>query len=67
MSESHTETSSRPCPKCQKPLEEGIRFCPHCGAPLTDTSALRAGTSVRTWSMEMSCVSGVRRPSDCGA
>jgi tRNA A-37 threonylcarbamoyl transferase component Bud32 len=29
------------CPTCQQDLEEGIRFCPHDGTPLTETSANR--------------------------
>lgn len=24
------------CPKCKKEIMEGARFCPECGAPLTD-------------------------------
>ncbi len=27
------------CPTCKQELEAGIRFCPHDGTPLTDTSA----------------------------
>jgi serine/threonine protein kinase len=45
VSEPDTSTSLQNCPQCQKPLEEGIRFCPHCGAPLTDTSATRADST----------------------
>src|SRR5262249_45302102 len=33
------------CPKCQKTLDEGVRFCPQCGVPLTDTSATRADST----------------------
>ena len=21
-----------PCPKCKKPIQEGVKRCPHCGA-----------------------------------
>jgi tRNA A-37 threonylcarbamoyl transferase component Bud32 len=29
------------CPTCKQDLEEGTRFCPHDGTPLTETSAMR--------------------------
>ena len=45
MSEPDTQTGSHPCPNCKKPLEEGIRFCPHCGVPQTDTSATKADSA----------------------
>src|SRR5215469_5936835 len=27
------------CPTCKQELEPGVRFCPHDGTPLTETSA----------------------------
>jgi hypothetical protein len=42
VSEPDTQTGSQTCPSCHKTLAEGIRFCPHCGTPLHDTSATRA-------------------------
>src|SRR5262249_13502570 len=42
-------TSERPaviqCPTCKQMLEPGIRFCPHDGTPLTETSGV---STVRT-------------------
>jgi len=42
VSEPDTQIGSQVCPNCHKPLAEGIRFCPHCGTALHDTSATRA-------------------------
>ena len=28
------EEKTEPCPKCEKPVEVGFTFCPHCGAKL---------------------------------
>src|SRR5262245_30834553 len=33
------------CPTCKQMLEDGIRFCPHDGTPLVDTSATRADST----------------------
>jgi eukaryotic-like serine/threonine-protein kinase len=36
------------CPTCKKLLEPGMRFCPHDGTPLTETSAPNVPTPVST-------------------
>jgi hypothetical protein len=44
------------CPTCKQVLEEGVRFCPHDGTPLTETSAVstvRTPTGVRPPSKEI--------------
>src|SRR5262249_41727439 len=48
VTEPDTQTGSRPCPNCKKPLDGPIRFCPHCGTPLTETSATRMDSSTPT-------------------
>jgi tRNA A-37 threonylcarbamoyl transferase component Bud32 len=45
VSDPNLDTSTRACPACKKPLEEGIRFCPHCGKALTDTSVTQADST----------------------
>jgi serine/threonine-protein kinase len=33
------------CPTCKQELDDGVRFCPHDGTPLTETSALKTVTT----------------------
>src|SRR5205085_4552664 len=33
------------CPMCKQVLDDGIKFCPHDGTPLVDTSATRADST----------------------
>ncbi|VVB52339.1 Double zinc ribbon [uncultured archaeon] len=32
--EGQNDGGQRRCPKCKKPIEEGLKFCPECGAKL---------------------------------
>jgi hypothetical protein len=44
------------CPHCKQVLDDGVRFCPHDGTPLTDTSAVstvHTPTGVRPASREI--------------
>jgi hypothetical protein len=52
-----TENATRPqCPVCKQVLAPGVRYCPHDGTPLTETSAKNAAntpTGTRPFSREI--------------